>query len=214
MEKSIKLARDKLVETFNKQAKVLIDDHFDLLFKDRTDFFAQLTQLARQIHASEGVPDFDFHEDHIPCLIVAPHAAISIQTQIHRLYAGLLDQSRGNWEEKFIRHCYKQRPDVPNYPYLIFDVEPGKETGGDICFAANKFNREDRRGLTGEEAMSLLRICPDILTQKSLYLIGSPKDPRGKVLALEAGKGARLFYSLGTSKSGFGIPSAMKLSPV
>ncbi len=212
MPDAIALARDDLVKIFNKQVKFLIDNHFDLLVKNKAVFFYRLASMAEFIRESKEVLNLNFHENCVPCLIVIPHTAISIQTQMHRLYAGFLDWSRGHWEEKFIRHCYKPRPDVPETPYLIFDVESGKEAGGDIDFAANKFNREDRRGLTGEEAVALLRVRPDLLTQKSIYLLGSPKDPRGKVLAMDANKGARLFYSLGTSKSGFGIPSMMKLS--
>ncbi len=217
MLKAADVERDKLVAEFDRQARQFVEDRYEEVYASLTgrpkeDFFRQLSILGKLVRTSGELGLLQVQDGNIPCLVVIPDNLIPVQAQTHRLYAGIIDGARGEWEGGFIKKHYCRPERLPSELYLIFDVEPGLAVTGDITFATNKFNREDRRGLTGEEGVALLRSIPDLLAKRSIYLIGVAKDPRGKILAFQGDKGARLYYSIGMTKAGFGIPSARKLT--
>lgn len=215
MSNATKIGRDEFAAEFDRQVKQFLEERYEEIYasltgRPKADFFRQLEVLGKLVRTSGELGLLQVQDGNIPCLVVIPDNLISVQAQTHRLYAGIVDGARGEWEDGFIKKHYCRPDKLPGELYLIFDVEPGLAVTGDISFATNKFNREDRRGLTGEEGVALLRAIPDLLAKRNIYLIGAAKDPRGKILAFRGDRGARLYYSIGMTKGGFGIPSARK----
>ncbi len=215
MAEIVEVARDQLVEVYDRQAKKLLDLCYEQKAgKQSVNFLKRLSFLARFVRSNEEVLHLTFHENHIPCLIVIPDQVVSWLRQLKDVFVGQVEElSRSGECDAEARAFYQPPSTVPNDIYLIFDVEPGIEYREDINNVRRRLNEADRRGLTVEEAIALLCWDPEILTQRNLYLLGCPPVPSSKVMAMRADKGTFLSYANGVRSSTFGMPSTLKWNP-
>lgn len=216
MSEIVDVGRDQLVESYDRQARKLLDLSYELKVRSKGQsgkFLSRLSFLAKFVRKNEEILHLSFHEDNIFCLIVIPDAVIPWVEQLRDVWVGPLDgASRSGSCDKEAVEFYAPPSAAPEDIYLIFDVEPGTEYRSDINNVRNRFNVADRRGLTVEEAISLVCYDPEIIIKNNLYLLGCPPGPVGRVMAMRAGKGTVLSYVNGVKNSTFGIPSTLKLN--
>jgi len=165
--------RDVREILFDRQVEILLDKGYPKAAGMKKDQFLEyINPLRKQIQEIDEVKP-----GHIPFIIVIPERFVSISKQIslvkekvgsHILHMGLYTS----------QNCSGIR--TWNWPYLILDVDDGREMLEPFLkesYARWKFKQRGRSGLTMLEGIALLTYYPEILENYFLLLVGSSNAP-------------------------------------
>lgn len=178
--KTVTVNSNQLRRIFERQVSVLLKYGYDYLaldddrhlqdsqrIDDQKIFLKSLEALGKRLANLKAV---SVAEGNVPLLIVVSRSVVPISQQMRKVF---LKDLHGISE---IRDYERFR--APSQPvYLIFNVDIGpKLSHFNLYGTKHVFNASQRAGLLIEEGIALVTHYRNILSDKSLYLIGSMEE--------------------------------------